>query len=122
MADTAITKTSLTLSTFTSDPAGTAIVHANTHVITPTKGSRKVLVRLTNTTNASKVFTVKAGDKPAAGAAGQGDLTVTLTDGSSTPQIAWVVLEAARFMQSNGTFEITVASGTTGNIAAFQLP
>lgn len=122
MANTAITVSSMSVSTALADPAGTAIVAANTHTITPTKGTRKVLVRLTNTTASTKVFTVTAGDKPAAGSAGQGDLTVSLTDGSTTPQISWLVLEGARFLQSDGTIVITVASGTTGNIAAFQLP
>lgn len=122
MADTAIPITALVQNTAVANPAGTAIVAANTHTITPTKGTRKLLLRLTNTTASTKVLTVTAGDKPLANASGQGVLDVSLTDGSTTPQIAWVTVEAARFMKSNGTFVITVASGTTGNIAAFQMP
>lgn len=121
MANTAITMNSLALGD-NALPTAVAIVHANTHVITPTQNSSKVLIRCTNTTASSKVFTVVAGDKPVAGSSGQGDLTFTLTDGSTTPTERWLVLESARFMQSNGTYEITVAASTTGFITAMQLP
>lgn len=122
MADTAIPITPLVQNTAVAKPAGTAIVAANNHVITPTKGTRKLLLRLTNTTASTKVWTITAGDKPAAGSAGQGQLDISLTDGSTTPQETWVTIESARFMKSNGTIVITVAASTTGNIAAFQMP
>src|SRR5689334_18756024 len=122
MADTAVHVTTLSNSATTANPAGTAIVAANTHSITPTKASKKVFVRMTNTTASTKVFTLTAGDNPPADAAGQGTITVSLTDGSTTPQIAWVALDSARFKQDNGTYIVTVESGTTGNIEAFQLP
>lgn len=122
MANTTVHVTTLSNSATTANPTGTAIVAADNHVITPTKASRKVFLRLTNTTNASKAFTLKAGDNPPADAAGQGDLSVTLTDGSTTPQIAFVALDASRFKQDDGTYIVTVASGTTGYIEAFQLP
>jgi hypothetical protein len=122
MADTAIPITAMVQNTAVANPAGTAIVAANTHTITPTKGTRKLLLRLTNTTAATKILTVTAGDKPVAGSSGQGVLDVSLTDGSTTPQIAWVTIESARFMKSNGTIVITVAAATTGNIAAYQMP
>lgn len=122
MADTAIPITAMSLNASVANPAGTAIVAANTHTITPTKRTGKLLIRLTNTTASTKILTVTAGDKPVANASGQGVLDVSLTDGSTTPQIAWVVVEAARFLKSNGTVVVTVASGTTGNIAAFQMP
>lgn len=121
MANTAITMNTLA-SGDNAVPTATAIVAANTHKITPTKKSGKVLIRCINTTASSKVFTVVAGDKPVAPSAGQGDLTFTLTDGSSTPTERWLVLESARFMQSDGTYEITVAASTTGSITAIQLP
>lgn len=122
MADTAIALTSLVLNTSAANPAGTAIVAANTHTITPTKGARKLLVRLTNTTASTKIATITAGDLSPAESSGQGNLDVSLTAGDSTPQIALVVLEAARFLQSDGTIVITVASGMTGFIAAIQMP
>lgn len=121
MANTAIPISQLVTGTNV-DVAGTAIVHANTHVITPTKGTRKLLVRLVNTTSSSKAFTVVAGDNPPAHAAGQGTISITLADGSTTPVVGWVVVDSSRFMQANGTIEITVAASTTGTITAFQLP
>ncbi len=122
MADTAITGTDLTLNAAVADPEGTAIVHANTHVITPTGPSSKLAIRLTNTTAASKVMTILAGDNPPADAAGQGDLAITFADGSTTPVVKWVVIESARFIQNNGTIRITVAASTTGFISAIELP
>ena len=121
MADTAIPVTQLASGT-NADVAGTAIVAANGHVITPTKRSGKVLVRIVNTFAGAKVFTVEAGDNPPASAAGQGDLTMSLADGSTTPVAGYLCLESARFLQSNGTIRITVAAATTGFITAFQLP
>lgn len=122
MADTAIPITAMVQNTAVANPAGTAIVAANTHTITPTKGMRKLLVRITNTTASTKIATVTAGDKPAAGSSGQGVLDVSLTAGDVTPQITWVTLESARFVRSGGTIVITVAAAMTGNIAAFQMP
>jgi len=122
MADTAIPITSLGLNANTANPAGTAIVAANNHVVTPDRATKRLAIRLTNTTGSSKVFTVVAGDSPPANAAGQGDIEITLTDGSSTPQITWVVVESARFIQSDGTVVVTVAAATTGNIAVLGLP
>ena len=121
MANTAIPISALA-SGSNVDVAGTAIVHANTHVITPTKRSGKLLVRLRNTTAASKVFTVVKGDANPAQSSGQGNLTMTLADGSTTAVDGWLCLESARFMQDDGTIQITVASSTTGTITAFQLP
>lgn len=121
MADTAIPITQLVVGN-NADVAGTAVVAANGHVITPTKGSRKVLIRLVNTFAGAKVFTVVAGDSPPASAAGQGNLDISIADGSTTPVAKYVVLDSARFMQDNGTIRITVAASTTGFITAFQLP
>jgi len=122
MANTAIPITSLGLNANTANPAGTAIVAANNHVVTPDRATKRLAIRLTNTTGSSKVFTVVAGDSPPANAAGQGDIEITLTDGSTTPQITWVVVESARFIQSDGTVVVTVAAATTGNIAVLGLP
>lgn len=121
MAVTAIPMTALAVGS-TADVAGTAIVHANTHTLTPTKALDKVLIRLVNTTASTKVFTLVAGDNPPAASAGQGDLTVSLTAGDSTPTVAFLSgLESARFLQNDGTVQITVAASTTGFITAFQI-
>lgn len=118
MADTAVHVTTLALNASTANPAGTAIVAANTHVITPTKPSSKVIVRLNNTFAGAKDFTILAGDNPPAQSAGQGDLVVNLAQDATS----LVVLESARFAQDNGTFRINVAASTTGFIEAIQLP
>lgn len=121
MANTAIPNTAW-VSGSNADVAGTAIVAANTHTITPSKALDKTLIRLVNTTASTKVFTVTAGDNPPAQSAGQGDLTVSLTDGSTTPQVAYLSgLESARFLQNDGTVVITVAAATTGFITAFAI-
>lgn len=122
MANTTVHVSSMTRNTSLANPAGTAIVAANTHTITPTRATGKVLIRITNTTASTKIATITAGDNPPADAAGQGVLDISLTDGSTTPQIAFVVVEGARFLQNDGTIVITVASGMTGFIEAIQLP
>ena len=118
MADTAIPNTTLVLNTSTAQPAGTAIVAANTHVITPTKEMSKLIVRLNNTFVGSKDFTILAGDNPPADAAGQGNLVIALTQDATV----LVPLESARFVQNDGTVRISVAAATTGFISAIQLP
>ena len=121
MANTAIPVSQL-VSGSNADVAGTAIVAANTHVITPTKRDGKLLIRLRNTFAGAKVFTIVAGDSPPASSQGQGNLTMSLADGSTTPVDGYLCLESARFMQNDGTIQITVAASTTGFITAFQLP
>ena len=120
MANTTIPITQLAMGS-NDDVAGTAIVAANTHSITPTKGWRKLLIRVSHTTSSSKVVTFTAGDSPPAASSGQGDLAVTFADGSTTPVVRFFVLEAARFAQDNGSVVITVAASTTGTITAFQM-
>lgn len=118
MADTAVTNTTIALNTSTANPTGTAIVAANTHVITPTKPGSKVVVRLTNSFAGAKDFTILKGGNPPADASGQGDLVISLAQND----VVFVVLESARFLQANGTYRINVAASTTGFIAAIQLP
>jgi hypothetical protein len=121
MARTAITVSDLVLNSTLANPAGTTIDATNHHVINDGDCERLIL-RITNTTASTKIATVKAGDNPPALAAGQGDLSVSLTDGSTTPQTAFVVLESARFKQSDGTILIDLAASMTGSITAFKLP
>ena len=123
MARTDVPITTLAQNTATADPAGTNIDATNHHVI-DTSGvpASRIAIRVNNTTASTKAATVKAGDNPPAGSAGQGDLSVSLTDGSTTPTVKWVTLEAARFMQNDGTINIDIASGMTGKIAVFEIP
>lgn len=121
MANTTVAVTSLVANTATT-PTLTAIVAANTHVITPSKSFKHVVIRLINTTASTKVFTVLTGDSPPADASGQGNITASLTDGSTTATETDLVLESARFLQDDGSIHITVAASTTGYIAALELP
>lgn len=103
--------------------AGEAITAANTHTITLPREVRpeQVILRLTNTTAAEKKFTVKAGSVPPGSKGESRDLVVTLADGDTTPTVAFVTLDSARFLTDEGTIVVTVAANTTGYIAAFQV-
>jgi len=98
---------------------GTAIVAANTHVITPAGPLEEMVILVNNTFAGAKVFTVVAGDNPPADAAGLGALTVSVAQDAV---MAIGPLSSARFLQSNGTLQITVAAGTTGFIQPLQVP
>jgi hypothetical protein len=120
MADTAITNVVWDDNDVTSIAGtGTAIVHANNHVITPTGPLEEMLIIVTNTEGSTNAVTVKAGDNPPAQSAGLGDKTFT-TIGATTGQVILPPLESARFLQSNGTVIITVEAGMTGKITAMQ--
>lgn len=123
MARTALTPVTLTANTSTADPAGTALDATNSHVVTPVAALDEYVIRVVNTTASTKTVTIKAGDNPPADAAGQGDITVSLTDGSSTPTVKWVgPLTSARFIQNDGTLNIDVAASMTGTITVFRIP
>lgn len=122
MARTAVTITTLTKNTSVANPTGTALDATNHHAITPTGPVSRMAIRITNTTSSTKAATIKAGDNPPSGSAGQGDISVSLADGSTTPTVAWVYVEAARFMQDDGTINVDVASGMTGYISVIKLP
>lgn len=118
MARTALTKTSLSANAFTADAAGNAVDPTNGHTVASAVPER-TLFRFNNTTASPKAFTVKAGTYPPAIAAGLGDLVVTVP--ATTTQ--WVgPLESGRFLQSDGSLSVDVASGTTGTISTFVVP
>lgn len=122
MADTAIALTDLTPGSSTASPAGTAIVAANTHTITLPRDvcPEEVILRVVNTTNASKVATVTAGDAPPSTSGEVGTTTATLADGSTTPTSAYIPL-SSKHLQSDGTIVVTVAAAMTGFLTAFRL-
>lgn len=122
MADTTVHVSTLALNTALVNPAGTAIDAAKVGVITLTKPSRKVLIRITNTTAAAKVATITVGDNPPADAASLGVIAESFADGSVTPVIKWFVLEPARFLHDDGCIRITYEAGMTGFVEAIQLP
>jgi hypothetical protein len=119
MARTAVPYSALVANSNLADPAGTTLDATNDHKISAAEPERTIL-RVTNTAGADKVVTVKAGDYPPAWAAGQGDLSVTVV---ATSGVQWIgPFESGRFVQSDGTMEIDIASGHTGTITAFLLP
>jgi hypothetical protein len=125
MADTAVATVSLAKAgDYTIDTGvGTAIVHANTHVITPSGPLENGFLVVQNTFNGAKAVTIKAGDNPPAFSAGQGDLSVSVADGDAS-YAAEIIggLESARFLQDNGTLRVDVAANMTGFMYWVQLP
>lgn len=125
MADTAVATVSLAKAgDYTIDTGtGTAIVHANTHVITPAGRLEDGFLLVQNSFNGAKDVTILAGDNPPAHSAGQGNLVVSVADGDAS-YAAEIIggLESARFLQDNGTLRVTVASGMTGWMTWIQLP
>lgn len=67
---------------------------------------------------ATTVVTVKAGDNPPALSAGQGDLALSLAIG--THYIG--PLTSARFVQSDGTVNVDVATSANVTLAAIHMP
>lgn len=124
MARSEVTIAELAINTFAAATAD-AIDATNHHVI-DLAGSdvdcTRLMIEVTHTTGSAKVVTVKAGDNPPADAAGVGDLATSFADGSGTPVVKSIMVESARFIQSDGTIEIDVAASTTGSIKAFALP
>ena len=101
---------------------GTAIVNANTHVITPTGRLEDGILMVQNTFNGAKDVTILAGDNPPAYSSGQGNLVVKVADGdASHAAVAIKNLESARFLQNNGTLRVTVESGMTGYMYWLQI-
>lgn len=122
MADTAVATViaSKTLGTNIAAGQGTAIVAANTHVITPAGPLEELLIFVENTEGSTNDVTVLAGDDPPASAEGQGNLVLTLAATSGRQLLP--PLESARFIQSDGTVRINVETGMTGFILPVQYP
>ena len=125
MSDTAVATVNLAKAgDYTIDTGvGTAIVHANTHVITPSGRLEDGFLVVQNTYNGAKVVTLVAGDNPPAQSAGQGTLAVSVADGDAS-YAAEIIggLESARFLQNDGTLRVTVAANMTGFMYWVQLP
>ena len=100
-------------------PTATAIDATNSHVIassaTPTD---ELLISVNNTTVSTKVVTLKAGTYPPALSQGQGDKAITCA--ASTNGIP-IRVEAARFLQSDGTINIDIAAAMTGTIVVYKV-
>jgi len=119
MARTAVPVTALTANAENENPTTTAIDATNQHEIASGGETDRLLLRIVNTFAGSKVVTIKAGVNPPAFRAGLGDLAITM---GAQNDVAYVVLESARFAQADGKINIDVAASMTGSILALRLP
>ena len=123
MARTNVPVTALSLDASTNAPTAVAIVHAAGATIAAGGNTGKLLIALTNTTAAEKVITIKAPTaNPHAPRAGRGDLAITFAAGNVTAVVKYVVIESARFAQTDGSISIDFAADTTGFMNAYRLP
>lgn len=96
-------------------PAGTA--SGATNIVAAGASPEEVILRavvITATTN----VTVKAGDNPPALSGGQGDLTVACPVGTTFLG----PFTSARFVQSDGTINVDVATPANVTLTAFRVP
>jgi hypothetical protein len=88
----------------------------------------RTVIRVTNTEGSTNTVTIKAGDKPPAEAAGQGDLVVTVAATSGARYIG--PIESGRFLRrlddagvnQGGSIYLDFESGMTGTIDVLLLP
>jgi len=123
MADTAVTNVAMVANDVTDIglTLGTAIVAANTHVITPTGPLEEMTIIVRNTEGSTNAVTVLAGAARPAHSAGLGSKAFT-TIAATNGTVILPPLESARFLQANGTVRINVEAGMTGYIVAMQRP
>ena len=119
MARDAVTITALGIDAGTARPAGTTVDPANDLVIAAGGNTGKLLVELTNTDATARVATIVAPtDSQQAVRSSLGSVAVTCAQ--NVPQ--YVVIESARFAQSNGDIHIDLASSFAGTARAYRLP
>jgi hypothetical protein len=116
MADTAISLTKAAQSSQAVTNFRKAFTGDETFAVTPDRLEDCTII-VTNTKNATRTYTITAGNGSAAGA---GNLTQALTDGT-TNQL-WVVsgLDSARFLHADGKLRIAIPSDTTGFVQVIQ--
>jgi hypothetical protein len=124
---TAITLNKLTLDTAKADCAESVLDTGTTAVtlkFTPTGDTHNVLLKFQNTAAAADTMTVKvnAGTAPPAFLRAAGDLTIAVAQNG----IAYLVVDSARFKQTDGTISITSTPASTKTqtlkITAWELP
>lgn len=96
---------------------GTAIDTSNGHVIENGGYTSRMVIRVNNTGTVAGTVTVKAGANPPALLKDLGDTTIAV-DASAE---SYIVLESARYAQSDGDINIDIA-GLSGSIYAYELP
>jgi hypothetical protein len=123
MARDAVAITALGIDAATAAPTAVAIDATNGAVVAAGSNTGRLLLEIVNTTAAEKVITVVAPtDNPHAVRSSLGSLAITFAAGNSTAQVKYIVIESARFAQTDGTILIDFASSTTGTLRAYRLP
>lgn len=123
----AITVTSLVSGTATAQPTA-AVLDTGTDPVTlsfsPAGDTHNIVLEFTNNAAAADTgtITVLAGDEPPAMEAGLGDLSFTLAQNA----VKYLVIDSARFMQSDGKINVTFTPATgkaqTFTVRAYKLP
>ena len=111
-----IAVTALSPNAGTAAPSQTA--SGSTNIVSTASTPLEEIVIKAVVTTATTNVTVKAGDHPPALSAGQGDLVVAATVG--THYIG--PFTSARFLQSDGTLNVDVATAANVTLAALRLP
>jgi len=114
----AVAHTAVVSGVTSATPETVTITPANGATIAAVKDAARLLVRIQNTTAATKKVTIKAGVNPPALRAGLGDLVITMLE--KTDEV--IVIESARFSQVDGTVLVDFEAGMTGKISAIRLP
>lgn len=116
MARDAVAITELTLNGGTDEPAGTTINVSNGAYVAAGGNTDKLLLIVRNTNASARVVTIPAGVGPTAAL---GDLAVTV---AANTGVELIVLESARFAQSDGNINIDFAASFAGTVACLRLP
>ena len=121
MADIDITPTALVLNTMSADildTNGVAIANASANVFSIKADGRagaRLLIKFLADGSGDTVV-IKAGDRPPSQLAGLGDLSLVL----AASDVRYIIVEAARFMQDDGTINVTCGDdGTTCKVFEF---
>ncbi len=123
MARTALTPTQLGQDAGTDVKAATvmssiaALVALGSEIVAAKfRPDDKILIHVKNTAGTAKNITIPAGNGFRSGI---GDLVVSV---AATSGEAMIIVESARFAQSDGILDIDYETGFTGLIGAYRLP
>jgi hypothetical protein len=111
-----IAVTALTANSNTAAPTQTA--SGTTNIVSAANIPLEEIMLKAVVTTATTVVTIKAGDYPPALSAGQGDAALSLTVG--THYVG--PFTSGRFVQSDGTLNVDVATAANVTLAAIRLP
>lgn len=108
------------------DPTATAVDQANGMNVVLASGAipaaptaRMLFLRVANTAASPFNAIVRAGAYPPAMRSGVGDLTVSVTNGTTK----WIgPISSGRFAQADGSINLDFGAGFTGTITAFLSP